>query len=849
MPLHYIMFGKPTIKSIKPVFHLLKKHIVPGHYSLDQFRHFKESKGIHLAYPQGWQLSMCLVPDRDLPPHTYPAGLDKDTLTYFSTLKDAICQSLKGLPEQDLLRPTIRKNKLYDLSRFNILPQDQEFMLNLIDSAVIHTHPPRGLKPLVFACKFGQKQTSSLILGDLFDMSNIQCVSIHSACDVRSKERNVHHFWSKYALHDLVGRLGAMYNALSLREAVNYQSNLDGKLMSIDENLLGIARFPADVTFIQLYADTPHNRLDDWRAHPITGEIVCCGLLHHETTRAMSRRSAAYLSHMQDLLFKLRRVLSARVEIVTSLQPQQIGDGICAVDLFHVNILKGLIASRPMLIPFVERQPGCSFTGMVTNVAAHLIDTLAAQLASGKGQGKFMEAWTAYQAEMALEVYFWGHPLSSQDNIYAINLGVATHNERSVTWQRGFLALVPANSAASENEPPPLHHWTSKVLQTTRIHRLFGFADLLDSSYTVLGLELLKIIVRDLYKSNRAHLRMLAANTPPSGTCINIVSRDYLVSLLMQTSRFKYPATCQRAAAILAEKGLPLKDVMEAGLQASGIKYFPAFKTTDTTQQPKFSWNFKSFWNVVGTQQDPPFAAKVAVISGEVTTSLVHRGLTYERNLADVKENGMPWMHHVMQRLMGVKNLSREQLVLVCTFVSCVALIQQGIFVDYRALSRLEIDLPLSQARLRMLQIQSPIYFAGVRVFNLYRLHPDIPFKIKQSQPRPVPSHHQNERQSTRQNLPSDNEEEEELGDFQGEEHNQVLQTQSMVLPAGWRRYWSPHELSVVAEAGIKAGNSTTAAYKVYQGLCLEHRIPVRSFHAFKKKQQFMRKADKQPSV
>jgi len=83
---------------------------------------------------------MCLVPDRDLPPHTYPAGLDKDTLTYFSTLKDAICQSLKGLPEQDLLRPSIRKNKLYDLSRFNILPQDQEFMLNLIDSAVIHTH-------------------------------------------------------------------------------------------------------------------------------------------------------------------------------------------------------------------------------------------------------------------------------------------------------------------------------------------------------------------------------------------------------------------------------------------------------------------------------------------------------------------------------------------------------------------------------------------------------------------------------------------------------------------------------------------------------------------------------------
>lgn len=181
---------------------------------------------------------------------------------------------------------------------------------------------------------------------------------------------------------------------------------------------------------------------------------------------------------------------------------------------------------------------------------------------------------------------------------------------------------------------------------------------------------------------------MLAANTPPSGTCINIVSSNYLVSLLTQTGRFRYPATYQRAAAILAEKGLPLKDVIEGGLQASGIKYFPALKATDTTKQPKFSWNFKHFWNIAAPQQDPPFAAKVAVISGEVATSLVGRGLTYERKMEGVKENGMPWMHHVMQRLSGEKNLSREQLVLVGAFVSCVALIQQGIFVDYQALSR-----------------------------------------------------------------------------------------------------------------------------------------------------------------
>lgn len=41
-----------------------------------------------LSALQGWQLSMCLVPDRDLPPDTYPTDLDKDTLIYFSNLQD-----------------------------------------------------------------------------------------------------------------------------------------------------------------------------------------------------------------------------------------------------------------------------------------------------------------------------------------------------------------------------------------------------------------------------------------------------------------------------------------------------------------------------------------------------------------------------------------------------------------------------------------------------------------------------------------------------------------------------------------------------------------------------------------
>ncbi|KAK7888622.1 hypothetical protein WMY93_024182 [Mugilogobius chulae] len=82
-----------------------------------------------------------------------------------------------------------------------------------------------------------------------------------------------------------------------------------------------------------------------------------------------------------------------------------------------------------------------------------------------------------------------------------------------------------------------------------------------------------------------------------------------------------------------------------------------------------------------------------------------------------------------MRRFSWKKELSREENIRVYTFVTCVALYQRGVYVDYRALSKLECQLPLKQGHLQMMGILSHLFFDGFKVFRLHRLHPDIPTK------------------------------------------------------------------------------------------------------------------------
>ena len=791
---------------------------------------------------QGWSLTVALIPaERDGRDWMkYQQGMDTETLKYFVEVHTQLTVLLEHLSVDDMSRPTVRKNTMYDLSRVNVLEPDQGFYLTLIDNALANTAKNNSLRTIVILTKFGQKQRSDLNLCQLCEVARVKSVSIHTACDIQSKCGDYHHFWSKYALQKLVGLKGSVFAALSMREAVNFQSNLDGKKMDISKPLQQIVVSPEQLTFIQLYADTPHNRTRTYYSHPVSGEIVCCGLMHHMTARAMSNRSRDYLLHMREHTRKLQTCVAARVEVVTLCAANQMCRALSGRDFFDVPKLRALIEQEPMLLPFEEcgAPGGNTFTSLLRELPTHLCDTLQAALDAGRGTGRFTESWTAFQAEIALEVFFWGRPSSKYDSVLAANLGPATDKERSLTWERGILGLAPVNSATLEDTPPPLLYWTKDEKQKARIQRVFAFADYVEAAFPVVGKRLLRVVLSDLLENNNLSREAFTKNVPPSvGRCTGTLSTGQLVEQLLKVKMFAYPYTYGRAAALLEAAGKPVRDILDSALTSLAITFFPAIKLHDETRNAKVSWNKRDYWNVLAPLQNPTPQAKAALFEADVVVELISRGLTFEKNLAAAKENGMPWMLAVLERLDGERrNLSRPQLVTVCTFLSCIALLQQGVYVDYNSLSRLEMALPVTQARLRLLQIQSKNILPAVSKLTIYRLDHEIPFKITPLQVglRQVKPDAWHEQQQQHQQQAEDFE---DLLHDDNEQQQTVTHTPSLALPAGYKMRWSSQELDLAHQA-IQAhgGSASMQAYKLYVDLCINARTPTRTHDAFKKK-------------
>lgn len=218
------------------------------------------------------------------------------------------------------------------------------------------------------------------------------------------------------------------------------------------------------------------------------------------------------------------------------------------------------------------------------------------------------------------------------DSILAVNLGPGLDSECSLTWQREIMGLASFNSAAVDMAPPPLLYWSKKDLQTTRIQRLFGFADSFEAAYPVIGTELFKLILCDLGETTQVSIMNPANISPPAQCkCTGTISREQLLEELVdKIKRFKYPSTAKRAAELLKQHGKPLRDILGSALAFTSIQYFPAMKMIDSARNAKLSWNKKDMLNVLAPQQNPSLDAIAAAVEGDVIVNLVSRGLTYE---------------------------------------------------------------------------------------------------------------------------------------------------------------------------------------------------------------------------
>ncbi|KAK6165028.1 hypothetical protein SNE40_017417 [Patella caerulea] len=834
-PIFYLLLDHEKVEFNQPAYHLLKKHIGLSTFNVAEIERLKRTRSFNIGYTNGWRVTLTLMPTRDGKGNCFETA-ERAKSAFREYVKRLCCKMiylLENQPPAELRRPSLRKNASFRISNMNVLPQDQEFILSLLDRAVLDTELEVGTEVLIFASKFGMKDKQPLTLSGIFFMDQVRYISVHTACTLSAEYCNTHILWARHGLYEIVGRRGRFFGCLGIREAANFQSNLDARAMDISANLLNIAKYPENMTFIQLYADTPHLHTDLSFPNPVSGSIATCGLLHHKTTKALGKRAETYLKTLEDNARKLVGLISSRVEIVSIVPGIGAANTFTAGMFFNIPNLCRLMKEHCLVLPFSEGEGDRSFTQKLRDVAFSLCKTLREISTDNIHGGGYVATWKCFQLELALESFFYGKTLAEMNEIYSTNLGPGMSNERSLTLQRGFLGLDLPNASALPTSPPPLSLWTRNENQKKRINRVFGLSDHLESCDAELGRRLITILLLDLYDTSILPIHTLKMRNPPANAIVKgSVAREHLATLIVDRRLGKYPFTFGRALAIAGSRGRDNETVLLRGLVEIDINYFPAVKLRDVHGNPRLTWNKRDYWEIVRPHQALSIAAKAGEVSSAVVVEMVNRGLTYARNVEAYKDTGMPWLMTIINRLQE-QRLSQAQLIKVCTFLSCVAFLQQHLYIDYNKLGNLELDLPISQHKMRQLEIQSHRLLSGLNRVRIWRLNERIPIKYRFPSKHVAPKSN-SEKEIVEEEEPPDEEQPEMMDDEDNQQdvHRIAVRT----VPKNHRGRWTCQELALLEMALQLDGADLKSSYQAYVKFCCNKGIPSRGFDAFKHK-------------
>lgn len=836
----FITLPPPGPKTIKPHFNMLKKHVDLRQCSSGTREALKHVHGCCLAQTAGgYFLNVSVVP-RDMKAVNH-AGFTEVVAPHIAAerighIRSGFVSALRELGRRDMARDSVQKNSLANPSKFNLLAQDQKFVLGLLDEVVqaVDDHP--HVRFLLSLSMFGQKSPGTLDLGALVDVDNITCASVHVACTLLPTDSRLQVMWSRVGLENLVGERGTLYPCLGMSECSNFQSNLDGRTMDVSRPLMDVLMCGEEkrgtLTFFQVYTDSPHTHLSVAYKHPVSGVIATCDLLHHERTKAMYGRAVEYMEHMVDLEAKLLKPLSCRLE-----QVRVFGGGNCPVvvdpeALFGTQCLKDLLAMKAMLVPFVDLADGMCILAVVQEAVSYLNGVLKTAYTTSRGKGSFEHSWRAYQAEIALEELFYGHPLSLHDRQLTIVLGTSATMDKSLTKVRGFLGLEKWNAATPEVCCPPLANWTKEVCNVLRIKRIFCLCESLGAAASVVGEQLWLVLLGDLYREPLENIPVaeLKAEQPPFfSKVVGANQSDKFMEMLVEKQAFPFPWTFDHAKRLVTQAGLDPLLCLQLGLQEMKLRWFPHIQLWEA-KFLRASWDHKSVIELWSKDRGPQLVTRVAVVLSRVLQEMERRGLCYCRKLDRYREQGMPWLEKCMLRLPANLQSSEEKLK-VLVFLSSVALLENNDFVDYKAMDILLRDLPLNMARMQELLLLSKYILPKGTPFKLWRLHETIPTRMPAlakagSSLHPPPA-----------KKPRVEEAEEDQEDVQlvQEVDQQANVTKGLVrfVPPAEKRKWSAEEMSLINLDPLFTLND---AYKAYLLECESKGLPARNLSAFRHK-------------
>ncbi|XDV11255.1 hypothetical protein PO909_000239 [Leuciscus waleckii] len=260
-------------------------------------------------------------------------------------------------------------------------------------------------------------------------------------------------------------------------------------------------------------------------------------------------------------------------------------------------------------------------------------------------------------------------------------MGTSSNQSKSLTCQLGFAALAPTSSASAGLVPPPLRHWTSNETQQSRIECLFKFSDAVNAGMSVVGAELVMLLLCDLYDRNDRIPIAALQNSICLGTLKGSMSIQGLSETLEGEASFVYPHTFSRAKDMVSQAGHDVKSCLMTGLRGHCLRYFPALKFYSVNNNKKVLWNFKDFWEIHDISEEPSVEARAVSLVGDVCLELERMGLCFIRNTEKYMQHGMPWVKEVLLRL--PEALQGQDLVDVMCFVRCIGILQNGTRLSY----------------------------------------------------------------------------------------------------------------------------------------------------------------------
>lgn len=324
--LHHIFLPRFKVPVMKPHYQMLKKHEDLTTYSPDGICALKNAVGHTLGYVDGgYYLLLTVVPANKTAPDTRLFRKDLYNIVATDLLNevtDNFRQLLKNLSPKDMSRPTIQKQVSHDTTNYHVLLQDRHFILDLLDQALEKANSCYFIKVKVFLNQFGQKNPEQLEVSELADLSSVRSLSVHTACKIVARDPDTHVLFSRFGLQDIAGIRGTLFSTLGMHEATNFQTNLDHTGLDVTEELRGVLGTQGKLTFLQLYADSPHAYVQMPFKHPVTGAIVTCGLSHPNYQTSLISRATTYLNHMRDLGHRLVCQLGCRIEQVVRFEDE-----------------------------------------------------------------------------------------------------------------------------------------------------------------------------------------------------------------------------------------------------------------------------------------------------------------------------------------------------------------------------------------------------------------------------------------------------------------------------------------------------------------------------------------------